>query len=427
MTIPAILLQHAEEVAVLWGQRDYAVRAPHYSLKDLQAHDNRLAAHLDGLLIGAGAAAEIVWEQFDQFPEAGEAFSAAWHGLASGGRERFEAVVDRAIAADVVREPAEFTPPVEDAGGAGGVSGALRGVASALGWAEPGLLGGLVADFLSSDDPNRRLLGVAACALHRRDPGAALKAACEVDDVRLAARAVKAAGELGRRDLAGLVANRVGDDDPSVAAFAAYASALLRVDDGRALGRIALEGGPLAAKAATIAPRLMSEGAARGLLSDLRSAAQSDRSAARRLVQAVGAFGDPAFLPWLLERCEEDHLARVAGEAIALISGLDLAYQDLDRDPPEGGVAGPTDDPADEDVAADPDADLPWPDFKRISNALADFSSEKGRWLCGRPVSEAGSLGSDAPQRTRRAASYEVCTRSGGVLANCSAPGHRQA
>lgn len=421
-----ILLQHADEAAVLWGQRDYAVRAPHYSLKDLQDHDDRLAAHLDGLLIGADAAADVLWSQFDQFPEAGEAFAAGWQALASGGRERFEAVVDRAIEADDGRDPAELAPPVEDAGVSGGVSGALRGVASALGWAEPGLLGGLVADFLGSDDSARRLLGVAACAVHRRDPGAALKAACEDGDARLAARALKAAGELGRRDLAGVVAERVGDGDAAVTAFAAYAAALLQIDEGRALSRIVLEGGPLAAKAASAAPRLMGADAARALLRDLRAKAETDRSAGRRLVQAVGAYGDPTFLPWLLERCEEDDLARVAGEAVALITGLDLAYQDLDRDPPEGFSAGPTDDPTDADTAPDPDADLPWPDPARLSDALSGFAPGGGRLLLGRQAAEASGLGPEAPQRARRAGAFEAVAGSGGVLANCSAPGRRQ-
>ena len=55
-------------------------------------------------------------------------------------------------------------------------------------------------------------------------------------------------------------------------------------------------------------------------------------------------------------------LARVAGEALAMITGLDLAYLDLDGEPPAGFEAGPTDDPADPSVAMDEDEHLPWPD-----------------------------------------------------------------
>ena len=41
--------------------------------------------------------------------------------------------------------------------------------------------------------------------------------------------------------------------------------------------------------------------------------------------------------------------------------GVDLAYQDLEGDWPEGFHAGPTENREDEDIAMDPDEDLPWP------------------------------------------------------------------
>jgi hypothetical protein len=55
MTILAgIVSQHAEEAAFLWLLRSNAVRAPHYSLKDLAKLDGRVEGHLDGLNIGGG-------------------------------------------------------------------------------------------------------------------------------------------------------------------------------------------------------------------------------------------------------------------------------------------------------------------------------------------------------------------------------------
>jgi hypothetical protein len=47
--IESIVEQHAEEAAFLWLLRDAAVRAPHYSLKDLADIDERVEAHIDGL------------------------------------------------------------------------------------------------------------------------------------------------------------------------------------------------------------------------------------------------------------------------------------------------------------------------------------------------------------------------------------------
>ncbi len=60
---------------------------------------------------------------------------------------------------------------------------------------------GTVQDFLQSESPFLRRLGIAACAVHRVDPGAVLAEAIEDPDAALRARALKAAGELGRADL----------------------------------------------------------------------------------------------------------------------------------------------------------------------------------------------------------------------------------
>ena len=50
-----------------------------------------------------------------------------------------------------------------------------------------------------------------------------------------------------------------------------------------------------------------------------------------------------------------------------MITGLDLAYRDLDLRPPADFQSGPTDDPADENVNLDEDEHLPWPDAERIA------------------------------------------------------------
>jgi len=50
----------------------------------------------------------------------------------------------------------------------------------------------------------------------------------------------------------------------------------------------------------------------------------------------IPAFtGDPAYLPWLIQQMDDPKLSRSAGEAFALVTGLDLSFLDLDRTPPE--------------------------------------------------------------------------------------------
>ena len=87
-----------------------------------------------------------------------------------------------------------------------------------------------------------------------------------------------------------------------------------------------------------------------------------DKRHVRSLVRAIGVAGDPFYVPWLIKQMDEPALARLAGEAFSLITGLDLAYLDLERKPPEGVDFGPNDDPDDDNVAMDEDDSLPWPD-----------------------------------------------------------------
>src|SRR5258708_39716382 len=96
--IAAIVEQHGEDTSFLWLQRDNAVRAPHYSLKDLVKLDSRVEAHIDGLRVAGGDGWALALEQL-KHPEAGEDFSAMVLALASGRTEKVAAVVARATEA----------------------------------------------------------------------------------------------------------------------------------------------------------------------------------------------------------------------------------------------------------------------------------------------------------------------------------------
>jgi uncharacterized protein (TIGR02270 family) len=130
-------------------------------------------------------------------------------------------------------------------------------------------------------------------------------------------------------------------------------------------------------------------------------------------VTACGILGDPAFVPWLLGRMEIPELARAAGESFSMITGVDLAYDDLEKDAPEGFQAGPNDNPADESVAMDRDEHLPWPDPALIQAWWQDNGARFAagtRHLLGRPLDEAACQHALAAgfQRQRRAAAFEL-------------------
>ena len=124
--------------------------------------------------------------------------------------------------------------------------------------------------------------------------------------------------------------------------------------------------------------------------------------------------------------------ARLAGEAFSLITGLDLAWLDLDRKPPEGPISGPNDDPGDPNVELDEDDDLPWPDAGKIAAWWEDNAprfTPGVRYFMGEPPSPAHCLSvlRGGFQRQRIAAAEYLCLLTPGTpLFNTAAPAWRQ-
>jgi uncharacterized protein (TIGR02270 family) len=163
----------------------------------------------------------------------------------------------------------------------------------------------------------------------------------------------------------------------------------------------------------------------------LQSLAQ-DPANIRRLIRGAGLSGDPAYVPWLIGFMAEDQRARLAGESFSLITGLDLAWLDLERKPPENFESGPNDDPNDPNVEMDEDDGLPWPDQKLIQawwNANSHRFQPGVRYFMGEPLNRENCLRvlKQGFQRQRSAAAlYLSLLNPGTVLFNTSAPAWRQ-
>lgn len=406
--IRPVIFQHAEEAAFLWLLRNRAVSAPHFKLNHLARLDNRVEAHIDGLRVAGDVGWELLVEQLGH-EEAGEVFAAGV--LALEGRDA--ARIGRVLA--VAERVAETG----------------RGLVSALGWVDRGQLQGTVRGFLDSDSAFLRRLGIAACAVHRVDPGAALTAAIDDADPALRGRALKAAGELGRADLLETLRARLREDEDESCRFWSAWAAVLVGDRGRAvvaLQRAGLRPSPVQFRAIGLAPRALAAEAARDWLKTL----SEDPEQLRALITAVGVYGDPHYVPWLIRQMAAPPLARLAGEAFAMITGADLAYQDLEGAWPEGFHAGPTENPEDEDVAMDADEDLPWPNPELVlrwwEENKARFAAGQ-RHLCGQPISDAHcrAVLREGYQRQRIGAALELALmRPDAPLFEWRAPAFRQ-
>jgi uncharacterized protein (TIGR02270 family) len=406
IVIPMVIAQHAEEAAFHWLLRDAAVCAPHYSLDDLAKLDNRLDAHIDGLRIAGDAGWKICQEQLG-WEEPGEVFVAAVLAFESGHEAHMQAVLE-----------------------AGSASRELsRSLVSALGWLPYQQVETSIQQLLTADSSDLRRIGIATYTVHRRDPGYPLTAALSGDDPWLKARALRAVGELGRVDLFPLLQNNLNVDNELCRFSAAWSAALL--GDMGAMPTL---------QAIASLDRLHREEAVKMALRsmDLAAAHAWQQSLAynpdtmRLAIIGAGVVGDPVSISWLTEQMAIPELARVAGEAFMMITGVDIAYEDLEGEWPEGFEAGPTEDPEDENVAMDPDEDLPWPKPEAIHtwwrNHQGQFRSGT-RYLTGKPMSSdwLWDVLRNGRQRQRAAAALELALQQPGQpLFEVRAPGFRQ-
>lgn len=383
-----IFEQHALEAAFLWSYRDAAAVDPLYDLQSLGELDERLEAHVDGLRLAGDAGWEICKGAIDE-EEPGSLFAP--------------------MVLAVERRDLKGIAGVLDVGG--GVPALARAIVSALGWVSFDKVRGILPGLLSHRvGPELHRIGIAGCAVHRQDPGAALGYAVMSSDPRLKARALRAVGELGRGDLLGEVRGALGSEDEACRFAAAWSAALLGDAAAlRVLGTIADRGGPFAERACAVAMRKTDLAMAS---SWLRAIAGTMRGA-RVALAGAAALGDPALMPWIIECMGAPELARVAGGAFTMITGVDLEEAKLRGEPPAGFQGGPSDDPEDEDVAMDPDESLPWPDREKIAAwwGSPEKRLKRGtRYLLGRPmgVEWIGEVLKRGSQPARAAAAVEL-------------------
>ncbi len=404
--ISSIVSQHGEEAAFLWLLRSNATRQPHYTLKDLAKLDDRVEAHLDGLRVASEAGWELCKAALGT-EEPGEVFAASVMAFETGIEARIQAVLD------VVQQNPELS----------------AGLISALGWIPFEQVASQAQRLLSAESSVQRRIGLATYAVHRKDPGAALKDALSSSDLALKARALKATGELGRTNLIPAIKAELIVEDLAYRYWAGWSGALLGEPAAiPVLQRLVESGHPERETASAMALRRMSIDQAQAWVKSLASSPKTLRLA----VQAAGVIGDPADIPWLIQQMASPLMARVAGESFTFITGVDLAYDDLDTDKPEGFEGGPTENPEDENVDMDPDEDLPWPNPQLIEKWWFTHRLEftdGTRYLLGNPmtIDSLKEALKNGKQRQRRAAAIELVMRQPGTpLFNTSATGFRQ-
>lgn len=404
--IPNVVEQHAEEAAFLWLLRDAAVSQPHYKLKDLAHLDDRVEAHIDGLRIAGDEGWQICREALAS-EEPGEVFTAAVLAFEGDDGRRVDDVIS------VVQDAPEN----------------WRALVSAIGWLSDEDYQRWVPGMLSANAPSYRRLAIAGSVIHHQDLACALTAALDDPEPHFQARALRAVGELKRRDLLPMLHQRFKADDTACQFWAAWSAVLLGNHAALdALKTFATSEPSFRGEAMQVMLRIMDVPSATKWLRDFTESPEVLRHA----VLGAGIIGDPLYVPWLIKLMALPEVSRAAGEAFTMITGVDLAYDDLEGEWPEGFEAGPAENPEDEDVAMDPDEDLTWPEPSLVQawweKNKNGFQSGK-RYLVGQPISveHCQQVLKTGFQRQRRAAALELALLQPDVpIFNTSAPGLRQ-
>lgn len=404
--IKSIIDQHAEEAAFLWLQRDAAVHEPNYSLKDIAHLDDRVEAHLDGLRIAGNAGWEVCKAAL-ALEESGEVFTAAVLAFEGEDGQRVDEVLKVAI----------------------GTPENWCALVSAIGWLSDEHYQRWVPGMHNANAASYRRLAIAGSVIHRQDAGPALAVAFEDSDPCFQARALRAVGELKRRDLLPVLRQRFKASDTDCQFWAAWSAVLLgdqaAVD---VLKEFTTPESPFLERALHVVLRVMDAASATKWLSDFTQSPEVLRGA----LLGASIIGDPLYVPWLIKLMVVPEVSRVAGEAFCMITGVDLAYDDLEGEWPAGFQAGPTENPQDDDVAMDPDEDLPWPEPSLIQ-AWWEKNNTRfrvgTRYLAGKPITveHCQQVLNTGLQRQRCAAALELAIRQPDTpLFNTSAAGNRQ-
>lgn len=406
-SLPYVVEEHASEAAFHWLLRNAAVSQPHFALRHVAHLDGMLDAQLDGLREAGEAGWEACRDQLST-DEPGEVFAAAVLAFESNDPARIGIVMEKAV----------------------GEAGLSAAIVSSLGWLTFEQARPHVSRLLREQSPSLRRAGLGGALAHRATLGPALAEAIADGDPRLSARALRGIGELGRLDLLPLAEHYLQAENPHVRSCAAWSATVLstQAEALGALAAIAQSKSPHREWALETAMRRAEPSAAKNWCRNLAKEADTVRLA----VRGAGAAGDPSEVPWLIEQMKLPALARAAGESFTTITGVDIAYEDLEGERPEDFESGPTEDPADEDVEMDPDENLPWPDPELIQKWWQSnrHSYKPGtRYLHGQAITvdwckQVLRIGR---QRQRAAAALELAMRQPATpLFEVRAPGFRQ-
>jgi uncharacterized protein (TIGR02270 family) len=404
-----VIEEHFNEAEFLFGEWERALHSPVYTLTELGATlEQRLEAHLDGLLIGGPEVAKRLLEpELENDTEPMRAVVAALVLLCS----EEEAVINRVLAVTQ------------------GAEGALQeALARALILSNAARLDQMVLERFreAQSDPEKAVWlevlngrGVDTCELLHR--------CFDSDDHRLVGAALEAVRRFARREMITVTERYLRSDHPHVRLSALKASLAFGSRDAWQLCLQLVEASDIYDPELLLLIAILGRPEEHQLLYTLLDNSEG----VEQLLWTLGFCGTvqagDACLPYL--RSEDERVAKAAAEAISWIGGFDLnedefqfssvEYGETEEDEEEETLPPLEEDDLDADLSLDGMDDLPDPNREAIAQWWEENRgrlTQHRRYLCGQPFSveamvhalEVGSLW------RRYGVALELSIRTGG-------------
>lgn len=359
MVLIDVLEEHLEEADFLFQQRENALSDRVYDLPGLFELEERLLAHLDGLVLGGKEAWTLLAPKLVG-GEVGEVFAAAFVALESG-------------------EPARIELLQKTFGGAEGPI--LDGIRHALRHTPSPEIEKIVRPYLNNEKGAIRAAAIDVISFRRLPLEIRLlQAGLQEKDPLVVAAAANAVGQLRLADLKNEIEEALESDAAPVRLEAMRAGLLLKSEKAlrrcrRAVQERVKEGGD-----AILLLGLLGHPEDGSLLMK----ALGEAALARNAIPSLGLLGRAAAMEPLIQCAADPKLARLAGEAIRTLTGVDLEKEKLVTPP---AAKAKTED-EDDELEADPDEGLPVPDREKLEGWWRKNASRfdpKGRYRKGRP------------------------------------------
>lgn len=389
--------EHLEEAAWLWTRWEHALVAPDFDLAGTAELEERLLAHLDGLVEGGAPVAEAL----------------LWPELESSEEPSRVCVVTSALLARL--EPEGVRTLVR-----GASPGQREAVQRALELCDRAQLGAELSPLLSMEDGELRARALETLVSRGDVSGPVLSDFLSSDDARVRMAALRGAGEQPGPVLRQRVQHALASAHPGIRAAAIELGLAVGIHEAWSCCRRELEAGGEHTGALLVLWALGCSESELKLLTAMLSAPE-------RRLGALWALGFSGWIPaadacleWMGD--EDMDVARLAGEAFSAISGLRLEG-DSTR-PPKERAEEPvplSQEDLDADLVPGPEDDLPLPAVEHIArwwHEARDGFDPRARYLMGHPLQTEVLLAAleRGPMRRRHVLAKELTLRSGRAL-----------